>query len=307
MNTYKAGFLFAACASLCWAVLAIALKYTLDFVDSGSIVWFRMLTAAVCVSMFFAVKNPKQLKILWNPPRLAVIAGLFLAINYFSYMKGLELTSIINAQVMIQFATVFLILAGIYYFKETLSSLQWAGVSVAACGFALFYWDQLLHFSDNLQTYFYGNLWLVLGSLIWAAFAVIQKKLSQKINPQQSNMLIYVTAAISLTALADFKTLANLNFQQWLILFILGLNTVIAYGCLGEALKRIPASYVGFIIALDPLITLVLLEIMNFYNINIIENEALHMHDWIGALLVVAGISCALLVKPKHSRSTYKK
>ena len=118
--------------SLCWAVLAIALKYTLDFVDSGSIVWFRMLTAAVCVSMFFAVKNPKQLKILWNPPRLAVIAGLFLAVNYFSYMKGLELTSIINAQVMIQFATVFLILAGIYYFKETLSflAMDW---SICCC------------------------------------------------------------------------------------------------------------------------------------------------------------------------------
>ena len=303
MNSYKVGLLFAAGTSLCWAFLAIALKYTLDFVDSGSIVWFRMLTAAVCMVLFFSIKNPKQLKILWNPPLLVVVAGFFLAVNYFSYMKGLELTSVINAQVMIQLATIFLILAGIYYFKEILSIPQWIGVLIAGGGFILFYWDQLLHFSDNLQTYFYGNLWLVLGSLVWAAFAVIQKKLSQKINPQQMNMLIYIIAAISLTALANFNTLVNLNSQQWLILFILGLNTVIAYGCLGEALKRAPASHVGFIIALDPLVTLLILQIMDVYNIGITKSEPLHMHGWIGALLVAAGISCALLIKPKNKQN----
>ena len=302
MNSYKVGLLFAAGTSLCWAVLAIALKYALDFVDSGSIVWFRMLTAAVCMIVFFSIKNPKQLKILWNPPLLAVIAGFFLAGNYFSYMKGLELTGIINAQVMIQLATIFLILAGIYYFKEMLSILQWAGVLIAGCGFVLFYWDQLLHFSDNLQIYFYGNLWLVLGSGLWAAFAVIQKKLSQKWNPQQLNTLIYVIAAISLFVLADFTILANLNFQQWLILFILGLNTIIAYGCLGEALKRAPASYVGFVIALDPLATFLILQIMHIYTIGIIKDEPLHMHDWIGAILVAAGIGCALLIKPKKQQ-----
>lgn len=306
MNSYKVGLLFAAGTSFCWAVLAIVLKYALDFADSGSIAWFRMLTAAVSVSVFFAFKNPKKLKILWSPPKLAVIAGVLLAINYFSYMKGLELTSVINAQVMIQLATIFLILAGIFYFKEFLSLLQWFGVFIAGCGFVSFYWDQLLHFSDNLQTYFYGNLWLLLASIMWAAFAVSQKKLSFKINPQQSNMLIYSIAAISLIVLADFKSLANLNFQQWLILFILGLNTVIAYGCLGEALKRAPASHVGFVIALDPLGTFLILQIMNVYNINIIENNPIYLHEWIGALLVAAGIGCALLTTKLHNQSAHK-
>ncbi|MDE0151984.1 MAG: DMT family transporter [Bdellovibrionales bacterium] len=307
MNSYKLGLLFAAGTSLCWAILAIALKYALNFADSGSIAWFRMLTAAVSVSVFFAFKNPKKLKILWSPPKLAVVAGVLLAINYFSYMKGLELTGVINAQVMIQLATIFLILAGIFYFKEFLSLLQWLGVFIAGCGFVLFYWDQLLHFADNLEIYFYGNLWLLLGSLLWAAFAVSQKKLAQKINPQQSNMLIYVIAAIFLIVLADFTSLANLNFQQWLILFILGLNTVIAYGCLGEALKRAPASHVGFIIALDPLGTFLILQIMNVYNISIIENEPISLYDWIGALLVAVGIGCALLTtKSNHNQAVNK-
>jgi len=300
MHPYKVGLLFATCSSFCWAILAIVLKYALDFVNSGSIVWFRMLTAAICMITFFAIKNPKQLKILWNPPRLAVIAALCLAANYFSYMKGLELTSVSNTQIMIQLATIFLILAGIFYFKEILSQIQWAGVFVAFCGFILFHWDQLLHFSGNLQTYFYGNLWIIFASAVWATFAVIQKKLSKKWKPQQLNIVTYIIATISLTVLADFNLLSTLNFQQWIILIALGFNTIIAYGCLGEALKRAPASYVGFIIALDPLATLLMLEIMEAYNIGIIEYESLNLNDWMGAVLIVTGISCALLIKPKN-------
>lgn len=304
MSSYKIGLLFAAGTSLCWAFLAIVLKYALDFVDSGSIVWFRMLTASVCVSVFFAVKNPHQLKILRKPPLWAVIAALCLAANYFAYMKGLELTNVTNTQILIQLATVFLILAGIFYFKEALSLIQWLGIFVAFCGFGLFYWDQLWHFADNLHTYFYGNLWLIFASLTWAVFAVLQKKLSQKWSPQQINIITYIIAALSLTALADFSILSKLNFQQWLVLIILGFNTIIAYGCLGEALKRTPASYVGFIIALDPLVTLLILQIMNTFDMSFIEYEPLHTYGWIGAILVVTGISCALLVTPKKYKIT---
>ena len=303
MPSYQIGLLFATGTSLCWAFLAIVLKYALDFVDAGSIVWFRMLTAAVCVSVFFAFKNPHQLKILRNPPLWAVIAALCLAANYFGYMKGLELTNVTNTQILIQLATVFLILAGIFYFKEALSLIQWMGIFTAFCGFGLFYWDQLLHFADNLHTYFYGNIWLVFASLTWAVFAVLQKKLSKKWSPQQINILVYIISALSFTLLADFKTIFNLNFQQWLVLIILGFNTIIAYGCLGEALKRTPASYVGFIIALDPLVTLLILQIMNIYDLGIIEHEPLYIHGWIGALLVVTGISCALLIKPKKHKT----
>ncbi len=295
-SAYKIGILFAACTSFCWAVLAIVLKYALDFIDSGSIVWFRMCTAAFFSILFFSIKNPQQLKIFRKPPRLAVIAALCLAANYFSYMKGLELTSVSNTQIMIQLATVFLILAGIFYFKESLSLLQWAGLLTAFYGFTLFYSNQLVHFADNMRTYFYGNLWIVFASATWALFAVLQKKLSQIYSPQQLNILTYAVAALSLSALADFGSLAQLSGPQWMVLVALGFNTIIAYGCLGEALKRAPASYVGFVIALDPLLTLLIIEIMDVYSLDIIAHEPLHLRDYIGALLVAIGISCALLM-----------
>ena len=100
-----------------------------------------------------------------------------------------------------------------------------------------------MHFADNLQIYFYGNLWIVFASATWAVFAVLQKKLSRIYSPQQLNVLTYAVAAVSLSALADFSGLAQLSFPQWLVLIALGFNTIIAYGCLGEALKRAPASY----------------------------------------------------------------
>ena len=326
MNSYRTGLLFACCASFCWAVLAIVLKYVLDFADSGTTAWIRMVTASVVLLVFFSFTNPGRLVILRKPPLLAVISALFLAMNYFAYMKGLELTSASNAQIMIQTGTILLMVAGIFYFKETLSLLQWAGLFVATLGFGLFYWDQILstdntheHFYGKLwqksmehlmesdtETHFYGNLWVFFAGVVWALFAVLQKKLSVKWAPQQLNVLTYVIAAIALTSVADFHTLEALHFKEWLILIGLGCNTVIAYGCLVEALKRVKASYVSFIVALDPLMTIFIIHIMGAWNMNVIEHEPLTWRGWVGAFLVASGISFALLIRSKnktrHSR-----
>ena len=327
MSSYKAGLLFASCASLCWAVLAIVLKYVLDFADSGTTAWIRMVTASIVLLLFFSFTNPSRLIILRKPPLLAVISALFLAMNYFAYMKGLELTSASNAQIMIQTGTILLMVAGIFYFKETLSLLQWAGLFSAFVGFGLFYWDQMLsaddthiHFYGKLwsqsmghlmesgtETHFYGNLWVFFGGVVWALFAVLQKKLSVKWAPQQLNVLTYIIAAIALTSVADFHTLEALHFVEWLILIGLGFNTVIAYGCLVEALKRVKASYVSFIIALDPLVTIFIIHIMGVWNINVIEHEPLTWRGWAGAFLVVSGISFALLIRSKNKKPSLQK
>ena len=297
MNKQTIGILFALCTSLCWAVLAIILKYALEFVNAGSVVWVRMSVASIVLILFFSIQNPKQLRIFRKPPLLAVIAALCLAINYYSYMKGLELTNVSNTQIMIQSGTILLILTGIFYFKEHLSLLQGFGILCALFGFYLFYLNQIIHFAEQWHIHLIGNIVIFIGGACWTVFTVVQKKLSQHWNPQQLNVLTYTVAALALISFADFNILSNLNATQWFILIALGGNTLVAYGCLAEALKRAPASYVGFMITLDPLITIAIIQIMSFYGINMIDPEPLSWHGYAGTLLVVAGISLTILIK----------
>ena len=299
MNQYVVGVLFALGASLCWAMVAILLKHALFFIDSGSIIWFRMMIAALFLGLFLFIKKPKQLKAAFRNPSLPIIiAGCCLVANYISYMNGLDLTNVSNTQIMIQLAPILMILAGVFYFKERLSIRQWIGIITAGCGFILFYFHQIMYFIDNLQLYVHGNLWIILAALTLTLFSVIQKNFSQKYSPQQLNIFAFVLSAILSIAIADFSALLSLNLYQFFILTALGFGTLIAYGCLGEALKRIPASYVAFIIALDVVITLILMEVIHLLGLSIIEHEELYFYDYIGAVLVVIGIGCALLLKP---------
>ena len=214
-------------------------------------------------------------------------------------MKGLELTNVSNTQIMIQSGTILLILAGIFYFKEQLSLLQGFGILCALFGFYLFYLNQIIYFSEHWRIHLIGNLVIFIGGAFWALFTIFQKKLSRDWAPQQLNVLTYTIAAVALTAFADFNILSNLNATQWFILIALGGNTLVAYGCLVEALKRAPASYVGFMITLDPLITIAIIQIMSYYEIHMIDPEPLSWHGYAGTLLIVCGISLTLLIKSK--------
>ena len=304
MTERQLGLLMAIITALCWAVLAIALKYSSFFANTGNIVWLRMTTAFLVLFFLFYWKKREYLKILRRPPLLAILAGLALAINYFGFMKGVELTTAGNTQIMIQSAPMMLILVGVFYFKETLRGRQLVGVLLASAGFAFFYWDQIILSFVDKEKYFTGNLWIYLAAITWVLFASFQKMLSKKISPQEVNLIIYFVAAIGLFPLSQIQGLASLSLFQWSFLIALGLNTIVAYGALGEALKRIPASHVSLIIALNPLLTLCLLKAMELLNIQWIPPEPVSWRGYFGALLVFSGVAITVFIKSPRLRSS---
>lgn len=275
-------------------MLAIALKYALNFASSETIAWIRMVTATLTLALVFSLqgraKLREQFKILRHLPLLGLIAGVCLASNYVGYMQGIHLTSASHAQIMIQIGPFSLALIGIFYFKEKPTRMQVIGFFSALIGFALFYWDQLGTSINNLNQFFLGNFWIVFAALTWATFATLQKKLSVKWTPQQINLLIYLVSALSLTPFANLEEPPTWSFGIWALMIICGLNTVIAYGCLGEALKRIPASHISLVISANPLLTLVFIFILTELQVSWLKPEPVQLTGYFGAILVVIGL-----------------
>jgi len=119
------GILYAVLTALCWGVLAIFLKVSTGFSDSGSIVWFRFGFAFVFLfSILCLKKNSPLLEIKKSFPFLAVASGVSLGANYFGFMKGVELTTPANAQIIIQLAPVGLVMCGMLLFKENFKTIQ---------------------------------------------------------------------------------------------------------------------------------------------------------------------------------------
>lgn len=305
MNSHALGLVMAAVTGLCWATLAIALRQAMAYASTGTIVWFRMVIAFLILVAFYTWKDPKNLKLLWPKP-LVLLSGLGLATNYFAYMRGLELTSASNAQIMIQLGPLLLLLTGILHFKERLTRSQSLGLLCAGIGFALFFWDQIVLAVADAPRYIRGNLWIVLAAITWALFAALQKGVRKDWTPQKFNMVIYWICTLALWPTAHLSELAAWSPAVWVLMLACGLNTLIAYGAFAEALKRAPASQVSLIISANPLVTIFLVAALSWAEVSWVSPEPMAWRGVAGALLVVSGVALTVIPDPRRLVRTKK-
>ena len=179
---------------------------------------------------------------------------------------------------------------GIFYFKEKIKLYQIFGLLTALIGYGLFYWDQLLISFANIDQYLIGNSWIIMGAVTWAIYASLQKIVSINWSPQQINLCIYFTSTLALFPLADFEEFKTLTPGLWVLMVFLGLNTLIAYGSLAEAIKRIPSYQLSPIITLNPLLTLFIVDILTQFEVSWYTPEPLNWRGYIGAFFVIIGV-----------------
>jgi drug/metabolite transporter (DMT)-like permease len=295
MSNHSKGLLMISITAVLWGILAIVLKYALQRFSGYTIIWFRFTFSFVFLSGYYLIKRPHFFEVLIKPPILGILAGIAMAGNYLGFTSGVALTSPSNAQILIQISPLLVTVVGVVYFKERLSLLQKSGFGIAAAGFVLFYWDQLQHLIISSQQYSRGNLWIIFAAITWTFFAVCQKLLVRIWTPQQTNLLIYLVAALVFSPLAVFHEFQGLRLSDWLTLIFLGANTLIAYGTLGEALKLLPANQVSAIIVLNPLITLILIGILSVRQLPWLASESTTLLGYAGAMLLLSGVG--LVVK----------
>jgi drug/metabolite transporter (DMT)-like permease len=123
---------------------------------------------------------------------------------------------------------------------------------------------------------------------VWAALQKVLMRRGHR--PQSLNLLTYGVAAVVFLPLADGSTLAGLGFGGWVLLVFLGVNTLLAYGAMGEALQDAPANQVSIIITLNPLLTLALLALMRALDVTWIDPEPVSATGYLGAACMLAGV-----------------
>lgn len=291
----RLGLLAAFSCALLWGFLAIVMKVASADVDPVTIVWFRFTFAFACLGGLFLLRDPEGLRVLIAPSPLALLAAACLTANYLGYMNGLALTTPSVAQILIQLGPLLLAIAGVVLFGERLGARQVLGGLVALVGFAVFYADQHGGAVVPRETLRAGVGFLVFGAVTWAAYAVLQKRLvGRGLGAQQLNLVLYALPAACLWPFADLPSLSRLDAGGWAIMAFLGANTLLAYGALGEALRRLPAYQVSLIITANPLITLAAMELLRGAEPAWLPADAVGIGGYAGALLVLVGVAAVL-------------
>ena len=297
---WKLGILLALSTATMWGVLPIALKGVLETLDPLTTTFFRFSLAAVLITPYLLVRRrlPNRGKLC--SPRLffqLLAAGLLLSGNYGLYIFGLERTSPEAAQVMIQIAPMLLLIAGVFLFKESFSSNQWLGFFAFGSGLILFFNHHLDDIFIDLNDYSLGLLMISLAAVCWTGYAIMQKILLQEFTSEETMLAIYWLGTLVFLPFCNFSTLGQLTGMQWTLLAFCGLNTIIAYGSFAEALVHIEASRVSATIALTPLLTVGIVQLIPMEGITV---EPLGVISLLGALLVVSGSITTAVAKKVH-------
>jgi drug/metabolite transporter (DMT)-like permease len=294
---WKLGLLLALGTATMWGTLPVALHQVAPTIGPGTSTFFRFFISALLLTPYLIargqINNQRKLK----SPKLALhilLAGLLLTGNYGFYILGLERTSAEATQVLIQLAPMLLLLAGLWIFKESFNRSQWIGFFGFALGLILFFERQISQLLMDFGDYGLGLLFIIMSATFWTGYAILQKFLLNDFKSSETMLIFYWIGSLVFLPLSDFSSMGQLSSLQWAALLFCGLNTLIAYGCFAEAMAHLEASRVSAVIALAPLFTIAIAQLIPLGDMPI---EPLTWLSILGALLVVIGSITTAIAK----------
>ena len=283
------GIFLSAVTALLWGILPIILSISLQGFTSGTIAWFRFSLAFGVLGIVLSLKGRRPLNILRNPPWMGVFGGLCLTANYYWVTLAVDISGPSNMAVLIQTASVFLVVTGVLVFHERLIFRQFLGMFIVAAGLTLFFFDQQSRTSNN--SYYYADFLIQLAALVWVGYMISQKFLSRIYGAQSLNFLVYAVSTLVLAGTVEWTEFVSAGSNAWLALVFCGINTLLAYGALAEAVKYLPLAIISVIISLNPLITLLGMKILPEMGFANLQPDPVGMMGYWGGAIAVAGVT----------------
>ncbi len=298
-DPYLLGILYACVTSVLWGTVGILLKVASQVLGPASLVCLRALVAFSLLLPFMVYFHRSKFKFR-RPPLALLIAGCCLASNYFAFIKGVALSSASNAQVLSQAGPILLVLFGTLILKEKICWQQFGGILCSILGFLLFYRDQVSTLAIDSTLYQEGVRWVLLSALFWATYAIVAKKIVGSIDPHMMNLFFHGLTTMLFLPFIDLTSLSHLALSQWLLVVFLGLYTLIAYGTLAVAFTHVPASTVGMIIAVNPMICVIVMKILQMAHVTWLNPESIHLTGYFGAALSLLGVLIVIRFSTRH-------
>ena len=297
------GFFLSLTAALCWGVLPLALKRTLDQLDPLTVTFYRFAFAAAALLAIPKVrKGIGATSWTFGIVALLVMAAGGLFGNYVLFLAGVQHSSPNNAQVMIQSAPMLFALTSAFLFKERISPMRGVAFAGLLGGLCLFSWDQLATLlGPDAAEYSLGSTLVVASAVAWVFYAVGQKVLL-RIMPSLSMLaLLFLAGALVFCLPAKPLAIFEMDSTHLLLLAFCSINTVVAYGAFAEALRVWDASRVSAVLSISPILTMISTALVQLAFPGAVNSPQIHLLGVCGAFLVVGSSMGASLIGSKKA------
>jgi drug/metabolite transporter (DMT)-like permease len=214
---------------------------------TGSVVLFWL-----CYALFYyeKVKKGDLLKL--------AVCGLFgVAINQMLFFEGLNLTTPINAAVIMVSNPILVLLFGIFLATERFSTKKGIGVALGALG-AIVLITNGVQLSINNE-YFWGNIMVFINASSYAVYLVLVKPLMQKYKPITVISWVFLFGILFVIPFgwSDFQAIQWATMPSgilWRVAFVVIGTTFLAYLFNIYGLKTLNPSTVSTYIYLQPVL-----------------------------------------------------
>ncbi len=259
-------------------------KIALKGISTASLVAFRVAGAAIAFIILQSFVRRVKITRRSDYARLALYSLLGVVLNQLLFVKGIALTTAINATLLSTTIPVFALLVSIALGYDRITVNKILGITLAAAG--------VVYLIDPLRADFsaqatLGNLLIIANSLSYAAYIAISKDLLRRYGALAVLTWIFIFGNVATIPFGlyytDAATVTHASAGIWIaVLYIILMPTVGAYYLNAWALARVAPSTVAAYIYLQPLIAFVLAPL--------ILGERWNSRAWLAMLMIFGGV-----------------
>lgn len=264
-----------------WPIIG---KIALRAFSTTSLVAIRVAGAAVAFLILQGATGRVRVTHKSDYARFALYGVLGVVLNQLLFVKGLEMTTVVNATLLSTTIPIFALLVSIAIGTDRMSLAKIIGIVLAAAGVVYLIDPIRADFSAGTTV---GNLLIIANSICYAAYIAISRDMMKRYGALTVITWMFVFGSLITIPVGYFFStgfsLKGPGNAVWLAMFyIILVPTVGAYYLNAWALARVAPSTVAVYIYLQPLIAAALAPI--------IIGETWNPRTWVAMLLIFAGV-----------------
>ena len=259
--------------------LIYALNYTIakdvmpEYIEPSGFILLRVIGGSILFFLmyFFFVKERVKKKDFFR----LMLCGLFgVAINQLFFFEGLNLTTPINAAIIMTISPVLVIITSAIIIKEKIITRKIIGIFLGVIGACVL----ILNSGDISfeNDFFTGNILVLINATSYAIYLVLVKTLMKKYNPITVMFFVFVFGLIFVLpfGIDEIQKIDLTSFNEEIYLkigFVVICTTFIAYMFNAFALKSLNPSVVSVYIYLQPLFASLIAIALNSDSLSLIK------------------------------------
>ena len=290
-NIYKAHFALLGANLIYGANYIIAKGIMPEKINPNAFVFIRL---ACCVILFWTIKfffvkeNVERKDFL----RLILCGLLGAAANMLFFFHGINLTSPVDASIIMTVTPVIVLIFSFFILKERITKNKLIGITIAGIGavFLIIYGSKATGTSS-----FIGNLFVFLNATSYGLYLVIAKTLMKKYNAITviSWMFLFGLIFVAPLTVTDF---INTNFEAFttntylVIGYVVLFTTFLAYLFNVYALNHVMPSVTSSYIYLQPVISFIMVSIYAYVLMQDAYAQDIDLVKILSCIMVIIGV-----------------